>query len=310
MNSGDKFHLAIATILFVGLFSFTMLPPPLAQLGEVFQGFGYTVFEIAKFTGSATDEGMCVLADMWNMGGLDATVVLENPPANIISRNSCKSVNTCNWVCKSNVIGPTAETSGDCSQVCAPELICNRVVNDKTIYTQNITCALLSEKYIAITPKDESIYGDALNGVVSSVTINDKRALNKLFYVSYFMLGLVLAAMIADMWMSTMGRRSTGMAVGLTVMLTIGVVMTLFRAGVIWPYLEVFMKLTPGNNMLGDAIFFTLSLSLVWFIIAQVMHGYNIAKVSHRRFAAVGKAANLDLRRGEKLLDAKEEKSK
>lgn len=255
MNSGDKFHLIIASILFVGLFSFTMLPPPLNGLGHFIQGAGYTVFEIAKITGSATNQGMCVLADLWNMGGLVAEYSPKNGGA-----------------------------------------------------LKNESCALMEEKKLAITPKDEARYGAELKGVVQKVYILDKIALNKLFFVSYALLGLVLAAMIADFWLATRGRKSTGMAVGITVMLTIGVVMTVFRSGLIWPYLVIFTQLTPGNTLLGDGIFMVLILSTIWWLFAQIIHGFNVSKANYKKFAAVGKAAELDLRRGEKVIEAREGK--
>jgi len=77
VGSSNALYLVIGTILFVGLFSFMVLPKPLEPVREIFQSASTFLYKLIRLTGGVTDSNMCTLADLWNMAGIDAEVLLE-----------------------------------------------------------------------------------------------------------------------------------------------------------------------------------------------------------------------------------------
>lgn len=240
VDASNATHLTVATLLFLGLFSFLLLPPPLNVVSDAVQGFATTLYRITRTTGVVTDAHMCMLADLWNLGGLEAQL----------------------------------EGGG------------------------TVSCALLSERKIAITPADERAYGEGLGGVLESVDINNWLTLNKLFYVSYVLMGLALAAVITDVYMSFRGKPNVSMALGYLFVGAIGVTLLLFRTGAVWPALSLIANTIPGNSLMADAIATFLSLSLMWWVVGQIALGYNVTKKSYQKVAAIKQAGELDYRRG------------
>jgi hypothetical protein len=251
VNVGDNLHLLVGTVLFIGLFSFTLLPPPASQLGSIVQGAATTSYKIVRAVGVVRDENICMLADLWNLGGIEAQL----------------------------------EGGG------------------------NVTCAQLTEQKIALTPADERAYGSELGGVVERVWITNELTLNKLFYVSYILFGLVLATIITDVYLVTgMGRYSTAHVVGFLAVAGIGVTMLLFRTGAVWPVLSGLANLLPGNSLLGEALFAFFALTLVWWVVGQIALGYHVTKENYKRFAAVRVAGKADYQRGVRALEAAEKR--
>ena len=208
------------------------------MVSEVIQSFATTGYKIVRVTGGVTDVHMCVLADLWNLGGIDAT--LEGGEV--------------------------------------------------------ISCALLTEREIAVIPRDRDVY---TGGYLETVEIKDNITLNKLFYVSFVVFGLALAAVITDIFLSirTPGF-GPGQAVGYTTIMGIAVTFLFFRTGAVWPFLTGFANIIPGNTLLADGIFFVLALSLVWWVAGQIALGYNVTKKSYQKFAAVRIGARADAERG------------
>ena len=300
MNSGDKLHVGIAVILFLGLFSFTMLPKPVAGLGDFFQGAAFSMYKAARFSGFATDEGMCILADLWNLGGLDAKYVPVGETGGI-SENGLENCNSdCDAVFNNCQTTTCDAELADCIDTC----------DSAFANLETISCATLSEMNISIVPKDREIYGGGLQGTLFSVRINDKRTLNKLFYVSYALFGLVLAAVVTDMWLSTRAQSySTAKMMGLMAMTTLGVMMTIFRTGLIWPLLSTIANTIPGSTIIGDMLFIGLGITVFWWMISQVTLGFHIARANQERFAAIRVAGRADYQRGMAAIGSLDEKT-
>jgi len=248
VNTTEAFHLTIATILFVGLFSFIMLPPPLNRFGEVVQGMAFTAYKISRALGLVTDATMCSMADQWNFGGMTATL-----------------------------------ESGE-----------------------NVSCGLLKEKKIALLPKERELYGDELGGYVQEVWITNKLVVNKMFFVTYLVLGLVAAAVITDIFITIRGKQYAGISgFGLMVALALSITMVFARLGILPELMGLFASVVVGQFVPG-VFLMAMSLSVVWWVISQISLGYHVAKESYRTFAAVRVAARADVERGKKALETVE----
>ncbi len=176
---------------------------------------------------------------------------------------------------------------------------------------ENVSCAILTEKKIAITPGDEEFLGEELYGISEEIYINDKLALNKLFFVSYILLGLVLSSILTDVFLS-MGLFSnkTSLAMGGGITVSLSLVLLLFRTETMWSLLLNLINVIPGNGLLANGIFFILALSVGAFVVGQISLGYHAAKNSQRTFAAMRLAVKADKDRGELMLKEAEKKSK
>lgn len=252
MNTTDAFHLGIGTMLFIGLFSFLLLPPPLTSVTETIQGVTFSVYKILRVVGVVSDTAICSLADQWDIGGLDA--VLED----------------------GGMVG----------------------------------CATLTEKKIALLPRERELYGAELGGYVESVVINDKVAVNKLFYVGYLLLGLVAGAVITDIFITIRGKQIIGISgFGYMMLMALAMMMIVARLGVLGPLVKLFAELVPGQ-LLPDMLFLVMAMSLIWWVVSQIALGYHTTKESYKQFAAVRVAAKADADRGRAALGMAEGRRK
>ena len=307
MKSSDSVYLLVATILFVGLFSFVMLPGPLAPISEIFQGGSVAFYKIIRMTGGVTDENMCGLADLWNMGGIDAIVPFEE---------GCLLVEECIITSQDPEDPPECDSVLKCDEGMKDNYQEGETYNidDKTTWTiissnEEVPCAVLTENKIALTYRELDKLGEEASGLVEEVLINDWVTLLKLFYASYLVMGVALAAVITDILLSSgIFRTTPAMAIGYFSIVGVAITLLMFRTGALWAVLTTFASIIPGNSLLAEGIALTLSLSLVWWIVSQVMLGYRTAQESYRTFAAMKVAARVDRERGELAMGRQEEK--
>jgi len=246
MDNQEAFYLFLACFFMIFLFTWVMLPPPLNTLGKFFQTLGYVGYTVNRALGTVSDANMCILADLYNLGGIEATV---------------------------------------------------RGVGGE-VY--NISCALLSEERIAVTPADEEKFGEELAGWAVEFFIKDIRALNKLFYFSYLLMGFVIAAAVTDVYVATVGRKySTGKMLGYSVMLTFGIMLVLLRTGGAWEALTALMQLVPAHgNLMANALAAIFIFAVFSWIIGEMAIGYHLVKEQRKKLEAMRMAARADYERG------------
>lgn len=255
MGSSNALYLTIGTILFVGLFSFMVLPKQLEPVRELFQGASTFLYKVIRLTGGVTDSNMCTLADLWNMAGIDAEIRLE---------------------------------SGG---------------------MKNFTCAVLTEENISMIPSERAALGENLQGTVDDIYIKDWTTVHKLFYVSYIIMGLAFAAVITDVLLNSgLIRTTAATALGYFIIVGVAVTLLMFRSGAMWAILTAFLSIVPGNSLLAEGIFLMLSMSVLWWLVSQVMLGYHIAQQSHKKFTAIRVAGRADYKRGMMAMGEKEGK--
>jgi len=251
VESSDAFYAFIAVFLLFMLFTWVMLPPPFNRMGRMFQRIGVAGYEITKAVGVTSDADICVLADLYNTGGILATV------------------------------------------------------RDST-HEYNVSCALLTEKKVAIVPKDYEKFGSEVTAeATGQYWIKDIRTLNKLFYFSYLLMGLVIAEMITDMMVSTVGRKySTAKVLGYGAVLTFGIMLVLIRTGAVWEVLNALMMLVPAkHSLIAMAITLVFMMAAWGWMIGQMVLGYEMAKSRKDRMKAMKIAAEADYLRGKTALE-------
>ena len=142
-------------------------------------------------------------------------------------------------------------------------------------------------------------------------TVEDYVTLNKLFFVSYTLLALVLASIITDVLLS-MGLFSnkTSLVLGGGMPVSLALIMLLFRTETMWVIITKTINSIPGNSLLANGIFFILLLSLGSFVFNQIALGYHVAKRSQKTFASMRLAVKADKDRGELMLNEIENQPK
>ena len=252
-------YLAFALLLFFSFFTLVPLPGSTKAVQNAFLEAEWMIYRLSRASGTVTDDAMCVLADLWGMGGLTAEYI----------------------------------TPGG--------------------QRENVTCALLTESKVAITPDDVGEMGSELRGEVTDIWITSRYQVTKIFFFSYFLMGLVIMGLLMDMFSSIgpFSHRTAFSAAGLFT-ISVGITTVMFRSGIIggirsWELLNWGVGLAPGTGMLSYLLTIFLALAIVGYIAGGVMRGYNIAKEYINTYEALKLSTRIEKEKGEKAMQAAKE---
>ncbi len=81
MEPESSFHIILACVLFISLFTYTVLPGPLNRITDLASSVGFFGYKVVRGLGVTTDYRICSLLDAFNYGGMTAGVWTEGAQA-------------------------------------------------------------------------------------------------------------------------------------------------------------------------------------------------------------------------------------
>jgi len=173
--------------------------------------------------------------------------------------------------------------------------------------TEIMSCALLSENNVTLGRYEEEEMGAYTYGTAISFEVTNPVQINKIFYSFYAFLGLVIAAVLGDVFVTfAMFRTGTTKALAFGGTASVALTMLIMRATTFWDGMLTALASFPfGRGALSSIIALLFVGAPAWWVVMQVMAGYRIGKEGVvNKFKAIETATRADVERGRAALNA------